>query len=94
MFQVFRCSYPFDPLLPGRGLPNGLKCPAVRNFQRIQIPFFITDEAILHLRETLAWRKKGESRTKRNSRHPFNLTYRKTRTIADSRTEVYYYLKL
>ena len=81
MFQVFRCSFPFDPLLPGRGLPNGLKCPAVRNFQRIQIPFFITDEAILHLRETLAWRKKGESRTKRISRHPFNLSYRKTRRI-------------
>ena len=45
MFQVFRC------LLRD---PNGLKCPTVRNFKRIQIPFFNMDEAILHLRETLA----------------------------------------
>ena len=80
MFQVFRCSFPFDPLLPGRGLPYGLKCPTVRKFQRIQIPFFITDEAILHLRETLAWRKNGESKTKRMSRHPFNLSYRQKPT--------------
>ena len=41
-----------------RSLPNvtGLKSPTVRNFQRIQIPFFVADEAILHLHK-LHWRR-------------------------------------
>lgn len=34
----------------------GLKCPTVRNVKRIQIPFFVADEAILHLHELL-WRR-------------------------------------
>ena len=71
-------------LLPSRGLLrdlNGLKCPTVRNFQRIQIPLFNTDEAILHLRETLAWRKNGKSRTEQMSHHSRYLSCRTTKAM-------------